>query len=123
MYKNDNPVNASADNFPASSDGETAGEAGKDIIHENIKSKDGKPFLDLKLKVKSPGKESSSMGWIRIGMSLDTLERQIRNSVIQGAVLVAGVLVLGLVLVLFIPVVAFSYGRVVGSLMKLIKME
>lgn len=91
-----------AENFPVSFDGETATEDGKDVIHKSIKSKDAKPFLDLKLKVQSLGRENSSMGWIRIGMSLDTLERQIKESIWQGAILVGGVLALGLALVLFI---------------------
>lgn len=83
--------------------------ANDEVIRREISSKTGEPFMDFCAKVRvsqgsmEPAAEgAASIGWVRIGISLDTLARQTRRLRVEGYALIGAVLALGLFLVLFI---------------------
>ncbi len=80
-----------------------------EIITKDITSKTDEPFIDFCTLVKmaqefpvAAAEDSVSAGWVRIGISLDTLARQLRHSRIEGYALIGTLLFLGLLLVLVI---------------------
>ncbi len=91
--------------------GEFAFEAPSKIAGEEdvgigaIESKTGERFLEFQREVKAsqeavvPGEESPAIGWVCIGMSLKTLNSEIRRSWIQGFAILAALLVFGLVFI------------------------
>ena len=82
---------------------------GEEIHVDTREDAGGEEFLDFLMVVRSeegsfgiPSRDDRPIGWVRIGISLQTLNHQIRNSQTYGALLILALMVLGAFLILFI---------------------
>jgi len=67
----------------------------EEIFIRRIQLESKVPFLDLQMAVKNPGAQAEqNLGWVRLGISLETLTSQLLRSQIQGYSLIGVVMVL-----------------------------